>query len=551
MARPLPVVWGDDQLFAFSGYDGRASWDSSIVASTCTRPVGLRIRLPTRALLSFGVPPEQVRPRLVCSDVIWLETDEGDLRLAMADERTIVGDAPASHAPRLSSDADPSAIALLKRMDDSRCRWALAVDPPHAEALAAHGIDMDLSSVIEQRLAFLHRCPPPPEDIPPEWCVTLSKAWSVLKVNVYSPQDPIPCRWTTPDRWPHRHMWLWDSAFHALGWRHVDLEVAWEAIEAVLSQQGEDGFIPHIMAPGYRSRVTQPPILAWATWELFQMSHDTERLRRAYPALCRYLEWDLRHRSVAPFGLLAWHIEGSPLSRSGESGMDNSPRFDQDGPWLAVDFNAYAVSEMTHLSCMARVLGYEEEACRWAERRAEIAGLINQWLWDDERGFYLDRHADGRWCPVMAVSGFLPLWAGIASSEQADRLAAHLTNPDEFWAPFPVPSVSLSDPTHSEDMWRGSTWINMNYFVIQGLRRYGFTDLAAGLRVRTLSEIARWYTTMGGMYEFFDARGEKPPTQLLRKGGVGDRGGAGFGVICDYGWTAALFIDLIMLEAAS
>ena len=42
------------------------------------------------------------------------------------------------------------------------------------------------------------------------------KALSINKVNVHSPEGKIAYKWTTPDRVPHKHMWLWDSAFHAL-----------------------------------------------------------------------------------------------------------------------------------------------------------------------------------------------------------------------------------------------------------------------------------------------------------------------------------------------
>jgi neutral trehalase len=150
---------------------------------------------------------------------------------------------------------------------------------------------------------------------------------------------------------------------------------------------------------------------------------------------------------------------------------------------------------------------------------------------------------------VKALSGFLPMWAGIASPEQAARLVEHLQNPAEFGTPFAIPTVALDDPAHSEDLWRGSTWINTNYFVIQGLRRYGYADLAERLRQRTLEEIARWYTATGCLYEYYDCQGVKLPTTLLRKGGVGASGGVGFGVIQDYGWSAALFIDLVMSAA--
>ncbi len=553
MTCPYPAVWGDGQLFAFSGYEGPASWRSGLVASIQADPVGLQIRYPVPGLFWFDLLAASITPRVVTGDVLRLETPEGEVCLAMADQHTLVGYIPAGISPRLSVERDAErSLAVATRTVGERLYLALAYHAEGEEAALARAraaLQLDVPRVVEERLAFLNGCPSPPRALSDEACATLAKAWSVLKVNVYSPEGPIPVRWTTPDRWPHRHMWLWDSAFHALGWRHADLDMAWEAIEAVLSFQRADGFIAHTLSPDHTSDITQPPILAWAVWELYQLGHDIDRLRRAYPALCRYLEWDLTHRDSGEAGLLAWHIGDNPLSRSGESGMDNSPRFDQEGPWAAVDFNAYAAAEMEYLSAMARVLGREEEAARWAERRARLVRALNERLWDEEAGFYFDRRVGGDLSPVKAVSGFLPMWAGVATAEQAARLVTHLQNPDEFWSAFPVPSVALNDPTHSEDMWRGSTWINTNYFIIQGLRRYGYMELAQALRERTLEEITRWYVTTGCIYEYYDCRQEKRPTGLLRKGAVGRAGGAGFGVIQDYGWSAALFIDLVMSDA--
>ncbi|HEY63492.1 MAG TPA: flagellar biosynthesis protein FlgM [Caldilineae bacterium] len=544
-----PAVWGDGQLFAFSGYDGPASWESGLVASTQADPVGLRFRHPVPGRLWFDLPEADVEPRVVTGDVLRLSTPAGGLCLVMADQHTLIGYAPPSLEPHLVVEREDGwhlAIATAERGGRLQLALACAESEEAAARRAQAALNKEVNQVTAERLKFFDRCPSPSGDIPASWSATMAKTCSVLRVNVYSPEGPIPVRWTTPDRWPHRHMWLWDSAFHALGWRHIDLDMAWEAIEAVLSRQSEDGFIAHTLSPVHTSQITQPPILAWAAWELYRMRPDLDRLARAYPALCRYLEWDLTHRATDEAGLLAWHIEGDPLCRSGESGMDNSPRFDGEGPWTAVDFSAYAAAEMGYLSSMARALGREEEARRWEERRSRMARAINERLWDDELGFYFDRRVGGELCRVKAISGFIPMWAGIATDEQVERLVAHLRNPSEFWAPFPVPTVALDDPTHSEDMWRGSTWINTNYFVIQGLRRYGYAELAETLRRRTLDEVARWYEDTGCIYEYYDCQGRKLPTTLLRKGAVGAAGGAGFGVIQDYGWSAALFVDLVM-----
>jgi glycogen debranching enzyme len=102
----------------------------------------------------------------------------------------------------------------------------------------------------------------------------------------------------------------------------------------------------------------------------------------------------------------------------------------------------------------------------------------------------------------------------------------HLRNPREFWLPWPVPSVAASEPSFDPSfatgiIWRGPSWVNTNWFLVHGLQRQGYTDLAAELSERTLAMVAR-----GSFREFFD-----PLT------------GEGYGAV-SFGWTT-LVLDLL------
>ena len=76
--------------------------------------------------------------------------------------------------------------------------------------------------------------------------MTLYKSFSVMKSQVYSPEGIFNTMWTTPDRLPHKKIWLWDSVFHSFGNKHISKELAYDSIRAVLTTQEEDGFIPHM-----------------------------------------------------------------------------------------------------------------------------------------------------------------------------------------------------------------------------------------------------------------------------------------------------------------
>jgi glycogen debranching enzyme len=88
-----------------------------------------------------------------------------------------------------------------------------------------------------------------------------------------------------------------------------------------------------------------------------------------------------------------------------------------------------------------------------------------------------------------------------------------------------VPSVALDDPKYNPtQMWRGPTWVNVNYLLIEGLRRSGYPELARELRQRTLQMICG----QDDIYEYYHPQlGTNPPNAASI-----------------FGWSAAVFIDL-------
>src|SRR5438874_1830678 len=81
--------------------------------------------------------------------------------------------------------------------------------------------------------------------------------------------------------------------------------------------------------------------------------------------------------------------------------------------------------------------------------------------------------------------------AGSGSSPPTRRLAAHVDDVADYGARYPVPTVSMREPTFvpgvcgEKMVWRGPTWINTNWYLARGLRRHGREDLA--LRIEDAS----------------------------------------------------------------
>lgn len=586
MNQALPDIWGQGILFAFSGWDGATDWFDDFVMVAHQQPFGWYVEYPIRFVFRIRTPSQEYL-RLVSAEVITndhlslvVQDDQGSsiaIKMAMLDCHTLVGTVIACEneqeiilavtevqSPvRVECDIESlivreqaKAVAAFLERSDVSCEedgYYLTTRLKQGDSAVfcvgkaiPEGLDSaTVQQAFDLRAQFFSALPEPAEQFlaraPAERRKTFLKAASVIKVNLHTAQGGIPCNWSTPDRYPHRKMWLWDSAFHAIGLCHLNPSLAGDQINAVLSQIREDGFIPHYTCPiGEESKITQAPILAWASLAVFLKQREKRFLRSVYPRLQRFLEFFIRERDKNQNGLCEWEFRHA-------SGMDNSPRFDEGSSFDAIDLNCFLARDFDAMGWIAKTLEDEfpGDADVWFERYQQITDRINQLLWDEETGFYYDRAVDGAILPLKTHCGFLPLFAQVAPAERAERLLGHLLDEKEFWTSLPVPSVARDEESYSKDMWRGPTWLNYNYFVIQGLRNYNYNSAAHELTERTLNEVVRWYCQEGVIFEYYDAEAQDSPRQLYRKR---KRGGDSWinNVIRDYHWSVSVFLSLAL-----
>jgi len=515
---------------AYSGIDGPTDYFHGVVGRTVGDPAAISIMLPAAVMIRLGAG--RVRRAQLTGDTFEVVTDGGETRGAFLDAHHVLLEGA------YQCESLPTDFQALR--EDSRLLLGVRsrFDPSLLRAELTTAIDARRRWLKEQRA---------PSGIGSGRRRTLAKALTVMKGQACTAEGLIRRRWTTPDRWPHRVLALWDSVFHAIGWRHLDAAFARDMIEAVFDGQQPDGRIPHLLSPNTTSPITQPPILAFGLQQFTGSAPDQAWLEAIYPKLGRYLAWDFAHRNVNAGGLAQWLIDPSdPNNRCAESGLDNSPRFDAGLRLEAVDFNVFLSLECSAMADFARQLGRVDEAQAWAECHQRFNRLINERLWNDEKGFFFDyNQATQRQSEVVAVTGFLPLLCGAASGAQVERLAAWLSDPAAFATAVPLPTaIPAPGKPVEKDMWRGPMWVNTNWLVALGFEKCGRKDLANRLRESTMQEIERRYLQFGSLFEFYDQDGVLAPDRLPRKGRL-DSHDSHHQVVHDYGWTATLYADMV------
>ena len=518
----LPDHYNYGSLFAFSGIDGENLHKNDFVGMLMHQPVQIRFDAANPVTLSVDVNSD--RMTVVLSDV--LQSDE--LLLIFADKTTVIGRTNCrvriSTAVRCALQtrrgaqllqANGFCYALLVQGD--RFVFCREKTAPLALAAAQEKLALDIDAIFAQRLAYYEA---KPRCRKPQYEPLYYKCLSVNRVNVYSPQDGFTCRFTTPDRLPHKDMWLWDSMFHAITFAQYDTQMAKESLLAVLQCQQPDGFIPHRMrTTDDVSAITQPQVVAWAALEVYRKTNDKAFLADCADKIAAFELWFLKNRDLNGNGLLEWKTDYSNVRcRCDESGMDNSPRFDTTETLDAIDASCFMVHDCRCLAEIYRILGNEPEAARFQKIGDDMADKINELLWDEARGAYCDRTLSGDLTGVLSCCSFLPLFAGVCTEERAAKLVALLHDEATFATPLPVASISRDHADYGADMWRGCVWLNFNYFTILGLRRYGYDDEAQALLDRTLQSVNRWFEETGNVFEFYDAEDQTAPWRLNRKG---------------------------------
>ena len=555
----IPCKLGQGQLFAFSALDGESYFSDDFVGTLSGDKVGIIFNTNCRRTLYFGDMNKFIEPKVkyVTSDMIVFESLVGTFSMFFAERHLVVGEyndavgifvslSGASEITRkgdieIHDTKDGEYTALLKR--DGKFAFAFGKNEIDVINLCEKWVNFDLEKLLCEKCKLYDK-----SINHSEFSALYAKCISVMKSQLYSPEGNIKRIWSTPDRLPHRNMWLWDSVYHAIGYRHLDANIAQELILALFDVQQENGFIPHMATPNHISGITQPPVISWGAYLVYEKSGDINFLKKVFENNKAFLLWCRDNRRKNDAELYSWHTNLEKNNRCDESGMDNSPRFDTSSDLYAIDFTCYMANEVRYMKKIAEEIGDNANAEFFGKWYDIICNDINSKLWCQEDGYYYDYDIQN--CcfnKVQSVSSFLPLFSGVCDKAKAEALIEHLKNPDEFGTTFPIPSISKTDKTFGTDMWRGPVWLNYNYMIAKGLAEYGYVEISDEIINKTLETVNTWYHRTGTIYEFYDSENLIPPSCFNRKGQVFEPYDfrIKYQTIRDYGWSTTLTFDLL------
>ncbi|MCU0513453.1 MAG: glycoside hydrolase family 37 [Anaerolineae bacterium] len=350
-------------------------------------------------------------------------------------------------------------------------------------------------------------------------------------------------------------LWDWDSWLSNVALRQVLLEGgdAAASADALRYEQGcvlnylhfgsMAGRIPIILDRSgdvyrpddiYSQNMHKPVLAQHAAFIVRAGGHDAGWLREKFYYLLTFLN-NYRHHHRHRCGLYYWQTDSM-------IGVDNDPCtfFRPPRSSGSIFLNCLMVQELAAAAYLADCLNLGDIAAGLRADGDSLRTAIREHCWDERDGFYysvdlnllpsattgLHAGAPRDWdCLIQRIgvwSGFLALWAGVATPEQAGRMVCeHYRNERTFHASFGVRTLSKLEKMYTirasgnPSCWLGPVWGVSNYLTFRGLLRYGYHDDARQLAEATVRLFGRDVARFDALHEYYQPEDGEP---ILNRG---------------------------------
>lgn len=214
-------------------------------------------------------------------------------------------------------------------------------------------------------------------------------------------------------------------------------------------------------------------------------------------------------------------------------GMDNDPATFGRPKYSTANIylNSFMVSE---LEAMSKI--YEkkdganavDKAKEYQKKANQLITAIQNECWDKRDQFFYSVDVDIKtrefdwfhkglgvfWktlpIKIQTWSGFIPLWSGFATKEQAEQMVKHMFEETTFASPYGITTLAKNEKmfdlsvTNNPSNWLGPIWIVVNYIAFRGLMNYGYIKEATQICEGTLRLLGKNLAEQGSLFEYYN-----------------------------------------------
>ena len=341
-------------------------------------------------------------------------------------------------------------------------------------------------------------------------------------------------------------LWDWDSYFSNVALKQILAETGADPLEAEEYEKGcvlnflhltdGDGYMPITVTRGaereslrpdniYEENMHKPILSQHAAFLVKYGNGDAQWLKRDFAKLQYHINNYLNHHRHKETGLFYWQTDKM-------IGVDNDPCtfYRPDGSSASIYLNCLMVKELEAMEYLCTRLGREESGEIYRQESEKLTAEIREYCYDERDGFFYNvdinlrtidfekepfyhRGMPRHWsCLIQRIdvwSGFMALWAGVATKEQAARVVERYRDKNSFNCQGGVRTLSAQEKmfriaaSNNPSCWLGPVWGIANYLTFRGLVKYGYAEEARELCERTILLFGRDVEQCGAMHEYY------------------------------------------------
>ena len=221
-----------------------------------------------------------------------------------------------------------------------------------------------------------------------------------------------------------------------------------------------------------------------------------------------------------------------------ESGWDLTTRFGRRAlNFLPVDLNSLLYKYESDFAFASRELGKIKKANEWETVARIRRKTVKELMWSEIRGLYFDYNfVKLHRGSVASLAAYYPMWAGLASDHQAEKLVSSLRKFEEKGGlattdTMPLTQLGQLVPGSMPVQWAyPNGWAPLHLIVVKGLQNYGYHRDARRIAMKWLKTNLDWFNKNGVFLEKYNVvQPEKPPVKGLYPSQTG------------FGWTNSVF----------
>jgi len=237
---------------------------------------------------------------------------------------------------------------------------------------------------------------------------------------------------------------------------------------------------------------------------------------------------------------LVRHLDLSPEFYKGdrsmrESGFDISFRFGPFGSethhYAPVCLNSLLYKTEVDMARISTILGRKAESRRWRHRAEKRQSAMRRRMWDSRRGLFFDyQFLKKTRSSYEYATTFYPLWVGLATTQQAKRVAGNLP-----W--FEEPGGLAMSRQQTGAQWDYPYgWAPVHLLAVEGLRRYGYNAQANRITHEFLEMLLKNFEHDHNLREKYNVVTDTSRVRI----------GEGYHTnVVGFGWTNGVFLELL------